>query len=247
MKNRLDGSILSQIVLIFFSMGGLILSLAGFPLEFPPAARAGTPQTSATAKGDSAGKKPAPLHPLEGKIFRMIGAAATGNIQPVEFRDEEVNDYFESKGDRLLPKSVSEVDLAFKEDSVEGSALVDFDEVNRHRPADDDSMSGWLLSNIKGKKKVEYRLGVQSENGTAKVEIESAVFDGVELPSILVYFMVNRFLAKQYGVNIDGPMPLPYGIDRVEFKPERMQIHPGKPKPKTPAPVGKSQLTAPAH
>ena len=239
MRNRFDESILSRIVLIFVSIGvsigGMTLALAGFPLEFPPAGVAGSPQNSATANTASAGKKPAPLHPLEGKIFRMIGAAATGNFQPVEFRDEEVNDYFESKGDRILPRSVSDVDLAFKQDRVEGSALVDFDEVNRQRPADDDSMSGWLLSNLKGKKKVEYRLGVQAEKGVAKVGIDSAVFDGVELPSILVYFMVNRFLAKQYGVNIDDPLPLPYGIERVEFKPERMQVHPGKPKPKAPS------------
>ena len=142
MKNRFDVSILSRIVLIFVSMGvsigGMTLALAGFPLEFPPAGVAAlgeSPQNSATANNASAGKKPAPLHPLEGKIFRMIGAAARGNFQPVEFRDEEVNDYFESKGDRILPRSVSDVDLAFQADSVEGSALVDFDEVNRQRPA----------------------------------------------------------------------------------------------------------------
>ncbi len=242
MKNRFDESILSRIVLIFVSIGVsigvLTLALAGFPLEFPPAGVAAlgeSPQNSATANNASAGKKPAPLHPLEGKIFRMIGAAARGNFQPVEFRDEEVNDYFESKGDRILPRSVSDVDLAFKQDRVEGFALVDFDEVNRQRPADDDSMSGWLLSNLKGKKKVEYRLGVHAEKGVAKVGIDSAVFDGVELPSFLVYFMVNRFMSKQYGVNIDDPLPLPYGIDRVEFMPERMVIFPGKPLVKPPA------------
>ena len=57
---------------------------------------------------------------------------------------------------------------------------------------------------------MEFSLTLESDQGKARVKIESVTIEGVNLPLILVNFMVNRYLDKQYDLNLDDPMPLPF-------------------------------------
>ena len=77
---------------------------------------------------------------------------------------------------------------------------------------------------MEGKRKVEYSMTLESEQGKARVKIESVTIEGVNLPLILVDFMVNRFLEKQYGLSLDNPVPLPFQIQKVTSESGRLLL-----------------------
>jgi hypothetical protein len=167
------------------------------------------------------------LHSLELKLERLRSLPLR-NHHPVEITDREANSYFKHREREVFPQGVSGVELAFGPNRIEGWMQVDFTELKRSR-AQEDSLSGWLVESMQGIKKLAYRLQVTGEKGQAQVEIESATFDGVELPLILVEFMVNRYVESKYNLDLDKPFPLPKGIERVVVEPSRMLIYPGQP------------------
>ena len=150
------------------------------------------------------------------------------NHDPVEITDREANAYFKHREGKVFPKGVSGVALAFGPDRVDGWMQVNFTEL-KHSRAQGNPLSGWLMGSLEGIKKLAYRLQVTGEKGQAQVEIESATFEGVELPLILVEFMVNRYMEKNYNLDLDKPFPLPKGIERVVVESSRILIYPGQP------------------
>lgn len=158
------------------------------------------------------------IHSLEGKIQELRNPQTNPHAAPgsMEITEAEVNAYFKHRGPEVIIDAVSDVRFTFLPGRVKGSAVADFTELKQTQQGEkESSFSGWLMGTMEGKRKVEYSLTLESDQGKARVKIESVTIEGINLPLILVDFMVNRFLEKQFGLSLDNSMPLPFRIRKV--------------------------------
>ncbi len=155
---------------------------------------------------------------LEGKIQELRNPQTNPHSapSPMEITEAEVNTYFKHRGPEVVIDAVSDVRFSFLPGRVKGSAVANFTELKQTQQGEEESsFSGWLMGTMEGKRKVEYSLTLESDQGKVRVKIESVTIEGVNLPLLLVDFMANRFLEKQFGLSLDNPMPLPFQIRKV--------------------------------
>ena len=167
------------------------------------------------------------IYSLEGKIQELRNPQTNPHEGPssMEITEAEVNTYFKHRGPEVIIDAVSDVRIFFLPGRVKGSAVANFTELEQAQQGEEESsFSAWLLGTMEGKRKVEYSLTLESDQGKARVKIESVTIEGINLPLILVDFMVNRFLEKQYGLSLDNPVPLPFQIQKVTSESGRLLL-----------------------
>lgn len=156
---------------------------------------------------------------LESKMRVLSEPESAGpkSFQPIVVTENEVNAYLKYHGPEFLPAGVRDPTIRITPDRVFGSANVDFGEFSRtaRNPAD------WgpkvLAAMFKGSQRVGVSGRMETQNGQAKVKIESLVVGTTTVPDWLVDFLLENYLQPRYKFDLSKPIALPDHVLRVEL------------------------------
>lgn len=160
---------------------------------------------------------------VDRKLHELKNPQSTLSL--MEITEAEINTYFEYHSSDLVIDGISDVRFSFLPGLIRGLAVVSFADLRKTQQENGKGLfSSLLLEMMQGKKKVEYSLILESDQGEARFRVEFVKVEGINLSPILVNFMVNRFLEKKYGFNLVDPISLPFRIRKVTVEFERLLL-----------------------
>ena len=163
------------------------------------------------------------IRSVDRKLHELKNPQSTLNL--MEITETEINAYFEYHSSDLVIDGISDVRFSFLPGLIRGLAVVSFTDLRKTQQENGKGLfSSLLLEMMQGKRKVEYSLILESDQGEARLKIEFIKVEGINLPPILVNFVVNRFLEKKYGFNLVDPILLPFRIRKVTAEFERLLL-----------------------
>jgi hypothetical protein len=159
---------------------------------------------------------PSPAFDSAVKKFAWLaenGRSANPSTRPTKLTAEEWNAYLNPDGNPggvKLPEGISSIRISSEPGVAHGEAEIDFDRLTANR-----SRSNPLLALFTGKHQVTATAHVSAANGVGSVQVDSVLFDGVEVPRLALEFFANRYLRPKYGnaVGMDSTFPLHNRID----------------------------------
>jgi hypothetical protein len=180
-----------------------LLFVLGGPLEGRNAAAPDTPQAAAQA--------------LEAKlrILQTVDAQPADSYPPIVITEYEANSYLKIHGGEFLPAGVHDPGVRFAPEHVTGFADVDFGEFSRIYSNPQDWGPKVLAAMFKGTQRATATGKLQSENGQAKVQIESVTVGSMNVPSWLVDFVLQNYLQPRYKFDLSKPIPLPDHVTQI--------------------------------
>jgi hypothetical protein len=162
----------------------------------------------------------------------------------VFFTPGELNAYAAEEVRKELPEGLRSPRLEFGSGTARGSALIDFAKVQTARG----SPSGLLLSLLlRGERQVTVDVAVHSENGTARVDVQSvsignATLSGAALDMVIEYYVLPRYPDAAIG----RAFPLRHNVKQITVSPAGVKFAFGPtPAPTPPPPVQPLQTPAP--
>lgn len=152
-------------------------------------------------------------------------AAAQGRgsaaAMQTSFTDREVNAYFRYNAKDQLPPGVLDPQVTIQSESrIDARAMVDLDSVRK-------SQQSWMAGLLHGSVEVRLSGSLVVANGKGTVQILSATFGGIPIPTSLLQDVVNDYSktpATPNGFQIDKPFDLPDNIREVRLKPGAVTI-----------------------
>jgi hypothetical protein len=199
---RLKAGLLPARALATAALASLLLVLAG-SLEGRNAAGLDSPQAAAQALD-------AKLRTLQTKDARPAAS-----YPPIIITEYEANSYLKIHGGEFLPAGVHDPGVRFVPEHVTGFADVDFGEFSRIYSNPQDWGPKVLAAMFKGTQRVTAMGKLQSENGQAKVQIESVTVGSMTVPSWLVDFVLENYLQPRYKFDLSKPIPLPDHVTQI--------------------------------
>jgi len=196
---------------------------AGMCLVTAAAAMAGLVAALGAARGPRGDTSPLPAatraaaQSLENKV-RSLEAPdprAGSPASPVVITENEVNAYLQVHGPEFLPAGVREPSARLQPEHVTGAATVNFDEFSRTYGNPNDWGPKVLASMFNGSQKVTVTAKVVSQNGEAKVDIESVTVGSTKLPSWLIEFVLQNYIQPRYKVDLSKPIRLPEHVSQL--------------------------------
>lgn len=137
------------------------------------------------------------------------GRSANPSTRPTLLTADEWNAYL-NEGGVKLPEGISGIHISSEPGVAHGEAEIDFDRLTANR-----TRSNPFLALFTGKHQVRAMAHVSAANGIGSVEVDSVLFDGVEVPRLALEYFANRYLRPKYGnaVGMDSTFPLHNRID----------------------------------
>jgi hypothetical protein len=137
------------------------------------------------------------------------GRSASPSTRPTVLTADEWNAYL-NEGGVKLPEGVTSVRIASDPGVARGDAEIDFDRLTANR-----TRSNPLLALFTGKHHVTATAHLAAARGIGTVDVDSVLFDGVEVPRIALEFFASRHLRPKYGnaIGMDSTFPLHNRID----------------------------------
>jgi hypothetical protein len=137
------------------------------------------------------------------------GRSANPSTRPTILSANEWNAYL-TEGGIKLPEGVSGVRISSEHGIAHGDAEIDFDRLTANR-----TRSNPLLALFTGMHHVTATAHVAAANGMGIVEVDSVLFDGVEVPRLALEFFAGRYLRPKYGsaIGMDSTFPLHNRLD----------------------------------
>jgi len=195
------------------SVGALLLAAAVL-------LAAGFAHVAGWAKALAPAPAPAPAEDLSpeaarsaaAKLERIAEAHDSGNsFGTIRFTELEANSYLAYEFSDTIPSGVSEVRLRFQPGRVGGSAVVDFDKLKEGLRTPPHPIAEFLL---RGVHTIEGDGAASGSGGIGEFRLERVLLDGVELPRVVIDYMIEQYLFPRYpNAPIDRPFRLPYSID----------------------------------
>jgi hypothetical protein len=148
--------------------------------------------------------------------FDRIGEAhdsgqSFGTIQLTEM---EANSYLAYELTEDIPAGISDVLLRFLPSRIGGSAVVDFDKLKEGMRTQPNPFVDFLL---RGEHMLEVEGSASGVNGVGEFRLERVLIDGVEVPRMVVDYMIEQFLLPRYpSAAINRPFELPSSIDTFQ-------------------------------
>lgn len=107
-----------------------------------------------------------------------------------------------------------------------GTALIDFDKVRRSQGAD----PGWLISKLlEGERPVSVTVRIRSSGGTATVDVDRVVVNGLTLDGGTLDFLIRNVLLPLYPDAVVGkPFRLCDRIEHLDVRPAGVGVWIGK-------------------
>ncbi len=137
------------------------------------------------------------------------GRSTNPSRQPTVLTADEWNAYL-NQGGVKLPEGISDIRITSEPGIAHGEAEIDFDRLTANR-----TRSNPLLALFTGKHQVTGTAHLAAANGVASMEVDSILFDGVEVPRLALEFFASRYLRPKYGnaVGMDSTFALHNRID----------------------------------
>lgn len=222
MLNRKKRALGALVVAVIAGLSTLaILTSAG--IVWPGAARASSPPDtpSPPSTNASTGLSLAAAQSLEDKlrVLQTPVPPAARSLRPVTITEAEANSYLKYRSGTFLPPAVHDPELHIASDSVSGTADVDFGQLNQGTPTpqSNDWTTRALAGIFTGKQRVAATGKLATGDGQGRVTIESVSIGGVNVPSALVDWLLQNYVAKRYKVDLSKPFALPDHVTRIEL------------------------------
>jgi hypothetical protein len=157
------------------------------------------------------------------KKFQWIaenGERADPSTSPTVLTAEEWNSYL-NEGGVKLPPALSDIHITSEPGVGHARAQVDFDQLTANR-----TRSNPLLFLFTGRHQVAVSARAEAAGGVATVHVESAAFDGIEIPRMALEYFASRYLRPKYGnaVSLDSTFRLPDRIDTAVVGADQVTI-----------------------
>jgi len=138
-----------------------------------------------------------------------------GSFGAVRISEHEANSYLAYDLAGAIPPGVSDIALQFTPGRITGSSVMDFDKLKEGLRVPFHPVADFLLRGV-------HTVGVEGStsgmNGTGQFQLERVLLDGVELPQMVVDYMIEQYLRPRFpSAAINRPFVLPFSID--SFRP----------------------------
>ena len=146
------------------------------------------------------------------KLERIAEAHDSGeSFGTVRISEHEANSYLAFELADAIPAGVSDIVLQFMPGRISGTSVMDFDKLKEGLRTPPHPIAMFLLRGV-------HTVGVEGStsgmNGTGQFQLERVLLDGVELPQMVVDYMIEQYLRPRYpNAAINRPFELPYSID----------------------------------
>jgi hypothetical protein len=211
----------TQFTLVLAGLGTLAI-LVSTQMMWPGTASANEPaDTASPSTNASAGLSIAAAQSLEDKlrVLQTPVPPAIHSLRPVTITEAEANSYLKYRSGSFLPPAVHDPELHIASDSVSGTADVDFNQLNKGTPAA--QSSDWttraLAGIFTGKQHVAATGKLATGDGQGRVTIESVSIGGINVPPVLVDWLLQNYVAKRYKIDLSKPFTLPDHVTRIEL------------------------------
>ena len=163
---------------------------------------------------------------LEHKLISILGHADTESSEArvTPLLEPEINAFLRFQGASSLPTGIttSTVRIGAAE-LVSAEAIVDLDVIRQQQART------WLdpLRYLTGRLRVTASGTVRSGGGVARIDIQSVTVAGIPVPVLVLQELVRHFtrtLDHPDGTRLDGPIPLPYRITKLQLSPGQAVI-----------------------
>jgi hypothetical protein len=155
---------------------------------------------------------------LQAKI-RLLAALPPGKlgpIQPIVVTEAETNSYLKYNGREFLPPGVNDPEIHISPERIDGTADVDFNQLNRASKTDDWGAK-MLAVAFPGKQRVSASGRLDTSSGQGKVTIRDVRVGSFAVPDALVSFLLASYVQKRYRLDLSKPLPLPDHVTRIEL------------------------------
>ena len=156
------------------------------------------------------------------------GPQATRSFKPVVISEVEANSYLRFHSKEFLPPGVTDPTIRITPDRVIGAANVNFEKFSQANSSSSDWGPKVLAAMFKGTQRFVAACKVQSENGQAKVQIESVAIGATRVPDWLVEFVVENYLQPHYKFDLSKPIPLPDHVTRLQLQSGQATFYRGR-------------------
>jgi hypothetical protein len=143
--------------------------------------------------------------------------------QTTRFSEAEINSYLALDLSQHYHPSLRSLVMKFEEDSLQGVATIDFDQLALHSKKGLTRLLAGLLSGVHT---LDVRGKLIATGGKGYFELEEARFDGTSLPNLLVEEIISAVGRKQKPpFDPLQPSRLPYNIQSVDVNPGHILVH----------------------
>jgi len=223
MLNKRKRAFGALVVVVIAGLSVLAI-LASTRIVWPGTARASESLDTASppSTNASAGLSLAAAQSLEDKlrVLQTPVSPTARSLRPVTITEAEANSYLKYRSGTFLPPAVHDPELHIASDSVSGTADVDFGQLNQGTtPANqaNDWTTRALAGLFTGKQRVAATGKLATGDGQGRVTIESVSIGGINVPPVLVDWLLQNYVAKRYKVDLSKPFTLPDHVTRIEL------------------------------
>ncbi len=140
-----------------------------------------------------------------------------------KFTEQEVNSYLALDLSSKYSPSLKSVTFEFDEAGLQGSAVIDFDQLGVNSKKFATKLFAGMFSGIHS---LSVRGKMITGGGKATFELQEARFDNSPLPNFIVSEIITTVGRKQRPpFDPMKPSQMPYGIDRVEFHKDYIVVY----------------------
>ncbi len=135
----------------------------------------------------------------------------------VFFTPGEVNAYAAAEARREVPAGLRNPRIVLGANTMSGSALIDFEQVQTAAGNPPGALLSWLL---RGEREVTVEVGVRSGQGTAQVDVRSVTVGGATLSGRALDAIINYYVLPRYPeAAIGRPFQLRHNVRQVAVAP----------------------------
>ena len=163
---------------------------------------------------------------LEHKLISILGHADTESSEArvTPLLEPEINAFLRFQGASSLPTGITTPTVRIgAAELVSAEAIVDLDVIRQQQART------WLdpLRYLTGRLLVTASGTFRSGGGVARIDIQSVTVAGFPVPVLVLQELVRHFtrtLDHPDGTRLDGPIPLPYRITKLQLSPGQAVI-----------------------
>ncbi|MBM3796726.1 MAG: hypothetical protein FJW31_22330 [Acidobacteria bacterium] len=135
----------------------------------------------------------------------------------VFFTPGEVNAYAAAEARKEVPNGLRNPRIMLGSNTMTGSALIDFEQVQTASGNPPGALLGWLL---RGERVVTVQVGVRSGQGSAQVDVRSVTVSGATLSGRALDAIINYYVLPRYPEAASGrPFQLRHNVREVAVTP----------------------------
>lgn len=158
--------------------------------------------------------QPAVVSQMQTLVTRLERARKTKDKVSFRFTDEQINQYLVHSLRTTPRPGLTSLRVQFRPGNyIASNAVVDFDAVERWKPG---TIPKLMRLALHGRKTISVDLRFQTNRGFATYEVETAYFENLRVPAVVVQEVIRVVAARQpERYDTTKPIPLGLGIQRV--------------------------------